>query len=722
MFNKGRYAYDRVQLEEVSSEEEYRPASPVVRSPPHPFPERKKHAVRTQQPPMRCCCLNELCVKCLYLFVVGLVMLAGFLIILNIIKHNSSSGGNSNVGSDRKPVIQVINDTNSGISSDFPVCSKLEVHQVWVQNFPQLLTETAVRLVDVNKDGILDAILGFATGAGSPFADPDLVCRIYFDGQVPCFGGVLALDGITGNEIWRHWSEQEVFALNCNADITGDGVSDCVCSGRMGMFELISGSDGVRLWVFDNHASKVSISNFYTAQFLHDIDGDDVQDILTVHGGDPLRKPGANVSYAGRVMLFSGATGQLITWSKVPDGMESYYSPQVYYNSQGEEVVLFGTGGETHGGSLWIIKLQDVINGKIQEARCLYKDVYKGVMTPPVLLDLTGDSVLDIVIATFNSTVLAINGDNYERIWNFSMPMSETYATPAPGFFNDDDVPDFLVIFNHGPTFPVYYYSEVTVLDGKTGEPLIQPFIRHSGSIQSSPLTVSIEGTGQDMFLYFASDCLNHEGKSTKFSFTKSTFQSSKSRADFCKVRFNTSSYSRLYAMSYSTGSPGSIVYNSLSHTSDEYRHSVNTSVLADNFLKKFPGTAEYVINRRILTEDEQNCVDRKMEVEGDRMNIDSKYYGMDHDAYEQVVEDECKGNNSDSLKKAEEILLTDPLKMYPFNLHMGEMTVYRLHLTCACAQPPCARVLPFRQQAWPSYLGARANSLYVHRKWGKKI
>ncbi|XP_033096375.1 uncharacterized protein LOC117100699 [Anneissia japonica] len=622
------------------------------------------------------------------------------------------------------------------------------------------------------------------------------------------------------------------------------------------VFELISGSDGRRIWAFDNHAAKVSISNFYTSQFIHDVDGDDVQDILTIHGGDPLRKPGANVSYAGRLILFSGATGHVITWSMVPDKMESYYSPQVYFDSHGEKVVLFGTGGETIGGALYVIKLDYFIRGHMQMARCLYKDSYKGVITPPVLLDITRDGVMDIVIATFNSTVLAINGDNYDMLWNFSIPMSETYSTPAPGFFNDDDIPDFLVIFNHGPTYPVYYYSEVTVLDGRTGQPLLEPFIRHSGGIQSSPLTVNVEGTAQDMFLYFSSDCLNHEGKSTKFSFTKTTLKS-EINSDLCVLRFNTSSFSRLYAVSSITGSPGAIIYDSLSHTSEEYTHSVNTGLLAKAFLEKYPETAQYVIDRQkskddeketdksgelmtttvdsadvlnnqkhgnkgdqtsesedgilgsygnnflssyekeserlgsyyniktdtftetpnehskhskdhkvmqlikemrengysklnvegarngdrtrqhssdrhsehhdrpkrhagphdsgglqrliatgtlapslshddhgidlifpvywaypspteILTEDEQKCVDRKMAAEGDRMNSNSKYFGMDHDAYDQVVEEECKGNNTDSMKITENIL-----RMYPFNLHMGEMTVYRLHLSC---------------------------------------
>ena len=43
-------------------------------------------------------------------------------------------------------------------------CTDFEVEDVWIQNIPKLLTETAVRLVDVNKDDILDVVMGFSTG------------------------------------------------------------------------------------------------------------------------------------------------------------------------------------------------------------------------------------------------------------------------------------------------------------------------------------------------------------------------------------------------------------------------------------------------------------------------------------------------------------------------------------------------------------------------------
>lgn len=63
------------------------------------------------------------------------------------------------------------------------------------------------------------------------------------------------------------------------------------------------------------------------------------------------------------------------------------------------------------------------------QAVSIYSNRYKGVMTPPVLIDITGDGVLDIVLADFNSSVVAIDGEKLTQLWNFTYQNSaETYA------------------------------------------------------------------------------------------------------------------------------------------------------------------------------------------------------------------------------------------------------------------------------------------------------
>jgi hypothetical protein len=43
-------------------------------------------------------------------------------------------------------------------------CSHIEIEDVWVRGVPKLITESSIRLVDVNEDGILDVVIGFGTG------------------------------------------------------------------------------------------------------------------------------------------------------------------------------------------------------------------------------------------------------------------------------------------------------------------------------------------------------------------------------------------------------------------------------------------------------------------------------------------------------------------------------------------------------------------------------
>ena len=61
----------------------------------------------------------------------------------------------------------------------------------------------------------------------------------------------------------------------------------------------------------------------------------------------------------------SGRTGEVIRWSWVPDRKESYDSPVIYTRNDGMDIVLFGTGGETHGGSMWVISLDDLFKGNM---------------------------------------------------------------------------------------------------------------------------------------------------------------------------------------------------------------------------------------------------------------------------------------------------------------------------------------------------------------------
>ena len=132
-------------------------------------------------------------------------------------------------------------------------CSNFEMKKVWHHTFDKFQTEGPIRMVDLNNDGIDDIVSSFATTLES--VDPDIearraTCDKYYNGQFPCFGGIYAVDGETGERLWVHYSMHEIFAVNCNGDLDQDGVPDCLAAGRAASFEAVSGRTGNLLWMF----------------------------------------------------------------------------------------------------------------------------------------------------------------------------------------------------------------------------------------------------------------------------------------------------------------------------------------------------------------------------------------------------------------------------------------------------------------------------------------
>ena len=101
----------------------------------------------------------------------------------------------------------------------------------------QMLSEGNARMINITGDEALDVVIPFGTGADG-YDVPDGVCDVYFGGQKPCFGGVVALDGKTGDTLWTQWSKHEVFALTCQGDLNRDNITDCVAGGRAGVSHI----------------------------------------------------------------------------------------------------------------------------------------------------------------------------------------------------------------------------------------------------------------------------------------------------------------------------------------------------------------------------------------------------------------------------------------------------------------------------------------------------
>ena len=68
-------------------------------------------------------------------------------------------------------------------------------------------------------------------------------------------------------------------------------------------------------------------------------------------------------------------------------------------------------------------------------------------------------------MTAFDGNMILYDGATLDIIWKHEYVCHETYTSPAPGYFNDDDTPDFLFAQNFG-AFDVYRYSILNILDG----------------------------------------------------------------------------------------------------------------------------------------------------------------------------------------------------------------------------------------------------------------
>ena len=147
------------------------------------------------------------------------------------------------------------------------------------------------------------------------------------------------------------------------------------------------------------------------------------------------------------------------------------------------------------------------MSGDISDAHQIVKPVSgvaKGVMSPPSIVDMNLDGILDIVVSTFDGRLIAIDGRNYSQIRNIDVkehafedliPDAESWASPAIGYFTDDAVPDVFAHYVIG-AFPLYNGTTTLLVDGATGEILWNQTSHHTSF--TTPLAVNLNDDSRD--------------------------------------------------------------------------------------------------------------------------------------------------------------------------------------------------------------------------------
>lgn len=336
---------------------------------------------------------------------------------------------------------------------------EMHLEDVWKAEFSEIGIFSSPRAADLNGDGIKDLIFG--TGREELMAT-----------EV----GVIALSGATGDTLWTLPARDQIFGSAGILDITENSIPDVVIGGRAAVLYAINGRTGELLWEFlpdisFDEARELGYYNFYNPQFIPDQNGDGLQDILISNGGDYTVAPDDPNRPPGKLMIISSKTGEIIAEAYVPDGRETYMSVVVskLNKEEDEYTIIYGTGGETFGGSLYRTTINDLLNEDISNSIELARSEHKGFIAPPVLVDLNQNGYLDIVVNAVEGIIMAISGKDNTVLWEQKINNTEAYGSIAVGHFLDKERVDLFTTFSIG-VWPVLLETEQLLINGYSGE------------------------------------------------------------------------------------------------------------------------------------------------------------------------------------------------------------------------------------------------------------
>lgn len=339
---------------------------------------------------------------------------------------------------------------------------------------------------DLNGDGVLDIVIG----AGKN--------EYQYSKQ-----GVLAVNGVNGDLLWEQEAQDQVYASATFCDINEDGTNDIFIGGRSPHLRALDGRTGEVIWAYEHRYEndpvlKYARFNFQNSVIVPDQNNDGIDDLLIVNGGNSKAPPNNEEDrYPGVLMLFDSKTGSILAADTMPDSKESYMAP-LYFRQpgNGEHIIVFGSGGETIPGKLYVTTLPDLMKGDISSAKVIASETGHGFIAPPVAADLNMDGYLDIIAISHASSISAIDGKTLEPLWQQKIEGTESSNSFAVGYFSgDDEIPDLFTFVSKGE-WPNNTGTIEVMLDGRTGEVVYTDEMGCTGF--SSPVVYDLNGDGND--------------------------------------------------------------------------------------------------------------------------------------------------------------------------------------------------------------------------------
>lgn len=346
----------------------------------------------------------------------------------------------------------------------------------WRKTFFPSQSECTLQLYDMNRDGVVDVVavsiydpcgvnvvaMDGVTGtvvweAVVKFPVFALRCEldVNLDGVMDCIasgrgGGFTALNGINGSVLWVvdktiAFPGYNFFFPLLVDDLDHDGVPDLI---------NMHGGDST-------YKDEVERSPGYLVAISGRTGGKLMDPILTPDGRETYMSPVPFKVGKFELILF-GTGGETVPGSLWAVGMDSLRTRILKYKFSHSSVYSVDTSSLEHScppQKDYLDSIRPSFNAsafnftrpvnsrdasylklcpKLNKVRpiwnsyevCLYEIVrstFKGVILPPVIMDLNGDESDDLLVSTFDNHIVAYSGLDLTRLWSKYYPGGESY-------------------------------------------------------------------------------------------------------------------------------------------------------------------------------------------------------------------------------------------------------------------------------------------------------
>uniref|UniRef100_F6TBY9 Family with sequence similarity 234 member B n=1 Tax=Ornithorhynchus anatinus TaxID=9258 RepID=F6TBY9_ORNAN len=318
---------------------------------------------------------------------------------------------------------------------------------------------TVLELTDAGGDQLPDVLLSSSAAA-----------NLSAPGSSKPLAMLQAFSGLNGSTLWARTLPEEARGVQCSGPAR-PGASEgavCIVTGMSKLLTTARATSGTAVWTLD----PVQLANgtlAAPAASLPDVDGDGVGDLLVLTIGESQ----LDLCF----LLVSGKTGTTVGRPvKYPImGAGMLIGPQVHITPHGAIYILFGFGN-VQAVALRDVLAQAQLGGRSPLALQLDEpewekrratnrseviDIYSGGVEFLQAVKAAETNCSHLLVTTKQGVSL-LHGEDLGILWTLDLP--DISSQPTPGYFTDDQTPDFLLQAQRGEGV-----KKVLVVDGTSG-------------------------------------------------------------------------------------------------------------------------------------------------------------------------------------------------------------------------------------------------------------